>query len=253
MTQQDESKLQLTDAETAWLAGILDGEGCFHRIRGRSRTTGKRYWSPAIALQMTDRGTVERVAELTGRQKVGVRERLEKTGGKHKDVYALTVTGWPALDVMDAIRPWLSERRRAKIDELKAEYLARDPGRGKNGRFTHKNISELHDEQWLRTRYEAGGGLRSIASELGCSSSAVWRGLLRFGIERHGVGSPRKQATQPLADAEWLYERYVDGVATTSEIAAELKCCPQTVVNALRRHEIPVRHAGKRTKEELTT
>ncbi len=43
---------------------------------------------------------------------------------------------------------------------------------------------ELHDEDWLRQRYELEGrSTYTIAAELGCDDATVFRALRRFGIK----------------------------------------------------------------------
>jgi hypothetical protein len=43
---------------------------------------------------------------------------------------------------------------------------------------------ELHDQDWLRQRYELEGrSTYAIAAELGCSDATVSRALRRFGIK----------------------------------------------------------------------
>jgi biotin operon repressor len=235
--------VQRTEAETAWMAGVLEGEGCFHRVQSSRvlRATGERPWAPVVTVQMTDEDVIRRLADVMRCNPDRVKQVKARVG--HKDTWRFTLTGWPAIEVMDACYPWLGARRRARIDELKSAFLARDPGRGPNGRFTQKRIRELHDEEWMRERYDAVGPT-AIARELGCSRESVWRAMIRLGIER-GRG-PRKKATSPLADGEWLYRRYVDERATSSEIGAELGCSAQTVTNALHKHCVPVRTPGMR-------
>ncbi len=95
----------MSDLELAWLAGLLEGEGCFSLHRR----------SPEIRLQMTDRDVVERVALLFGGRRV--------TAGKPRNwgkqtVFTTSTQGDSAVQIMRAIRPHMGERRGARIDEL---------------------------------------------------------------------------------------------------------------------------------------
>lgn len=103
----------MTDAETAWLAGLLEGEGSFMR-RVAANGRGKRYAYPRIQISMMDYDIVARVATV-----FGVRpQRKPKRGNQTRDVWTATVTGSKAAEVMTDLRPWMGERRGAKIDEL---------------------------------------------------------------------------------------------------------------------------------------
>jgi hypothetical protein len=73
---------------------------------------------------MTDRDVVERVAALFG---TSLHEQRRTYGVSRKLTYRAVLTGTRAADLMRALRPLMGERRRAKIDEVLAEYEARVP------------------------------------------------------------------------------------------------------------------------------
>lgn len=52
----------MTEIETAWLAGLLEGEGYFGTIN--SWVSGRCYRYPRIGVNMTDRDVIDRVATL---------------------------------------------------------------------------------------------------------------------------------------------------------------------------------------------
>lgn len=115
-----------SDLDVAWLAGLLEGEGCFwFGDRGRV----------VIRLAMTDLDVVERAAAIMG----GVIEkpRLPKEANR-KIVYACRVSGDDAIAWMTRLRPMMGKRRQAKIDEVMA-YRASRPGKGRwiRPRSTH--------------------------------------------------------------------------------------------------------------------
>lgn len=97
----------MTAAETAWVAGVLEGEGCFDYNRT------PKY--PRIRLEMTDGDVVHRVQALTGGS---IRLPRNRHPSKWKDSVLLTLNGDRAVSVMRAIRPWMGERRQEKIDTL---------------------------------------------------------------------------------------------------------------------------------------
>lgn len=95
-----------------WLAGLLEGEGCFSEMI--SGSSGK-YTTPLISLVMTDKDVVESAnvlfQQLSGRS-IRVNERTLASG---KVAYSLFLTGLPAAKVMQAIYPLMGHRRAEKI------------------------------------------------------------------------------------------------------------------------------------------
>ncbi len=107
----------ISTKDIAWLAGLLEGEGCF-RIRD-GRTT------PLILLGMTDSDVVDRAAALLGSHDLHV---YESPVG-HKTQFRLRVGGRKAAAWMMTIYPLMGERRQAKIRETLATWRSA-PGRG---------------------------------------------------------------------------------------------------------------------------
>ncbi len=105
--------LNIDVASFMWLAGLLEGEGCFTAGAG---------W-PKIALQMTDYDVVARAAKLFG---CGVSTKApEKALTPRKTVYATIISGAAAIDWMRALQPYMGERRQARINEHIAAWFAR--------------------------------------------------------------------------------------------------------------------------------
>lgn len=108
-----------TPEATAWIAGLLEGEGSFlleHRGRGREGT-------PAIDLKMSDRDVVEKAALCMSpynlRVSIDKRSHIPTTnGGRHKDLYRVRVRGYHAILLMERIFPHMGIRRRERIEEL---------------------------------------------------------------------------------------------------------------------------------------
>jgi len=91
----------MSPEELSWLAGIIEGEGCFG--------TFKRHG--LLRVVMTDRDIIERLLAVSG---VGVVSALTKRAAHHRTPYAWTVAR--AENVRDCIlhvSPLLGERRRA--------------------------------------------------------------------------------------------------------------------------------------------
>lgn len=105
----------LTDVESAWLAGLLEGEGCF-RV-AHDRRPGRRP-QLTVALKMSDRDVVARAAEILPGTPRKVRTREDsKKNPKWSDTYECSWTGQAAEDLMVAVLPHMGTRRSAKIRE----------------------------------------------------------------------------------------------------------------------------------------
>ena len=102
-----------------WLAGLLEGEGCF-TTNTPGRTRAQR--TPLIAIGMTDGDIMTEVqltmAELGGRTVKRMSRRLPSG----KRVYTLNLTGLPAVKVMCALLPYMGKRRGAKIRAIIAQW-----------------------------------------------------------------------------------------------------------------------------------
>lgn len=108
----------------AWVAGILEGEGCFY--------LNKKANAPVCRVQvlMSDEDVINKLAETTG---CGSVYRLTKKPNR-KQVWGWTVA--KQLDVHDIllrVKPYMMARRRAKLDEL---------------------LQELHKKEAIKELYE---------------------------------------------------------------------------------------------------
>jgi len=91
--------------EVAWLAGLLEGEGCFGYYRG-----------PTVKLEMTDRDVIERAHPwFSGTVRSYDRRGMQTT-------YTVQVYGQRAIDLMLKVRPYMGARRGAKIDAIVREW-----------------------------------------------------------------------------------------------------------------------------------
>jgi hypothetical protein len=112
----------MTEAETAWLAGLLEGEGSFFMKRQTRRwkphTPAHTYSTPKIKVGSTDLDVIQRVAELWGTRLEFHRRRQDHW----KDQWVVCKAGAPAVEIMRQVLPWMGERRSAKIQEVIAEW-----------------------------------------------------------------------------------------------------------------------------------
>src|SRR4051794_27846892 len=141
---------EITAVELHWLAGLLEGEGSFHK----GPPSNARH--PVLALQMTDEDVVARVAAMWGR-KLG---SWQAPDPRWRRTYMTRIVGAKAVAWMTALRPLMGSRRQTQIDLAVASY---DP----------RPLAVLDD----RTAREAlgmllnGDGVRTVAERFGAS---IW-------------------------------------------------------------------------------
>lgn len=87
-----------------WLAGLLEGEGCFDLHRGKY---------PRVRVGMSDRDVVGRAATL-----FGSKVRLSLKPRPNSAMWHAEISGSKAERVMNEILPYMGARRSAKIAEI---------------------------------------------------------------------------------------------------------------------------------------
>ena len=98
----------INEIKLAWLAGILEGEGCF-----------KMDPRPRIAVAMTDEDIIERVATLFSSSYT--KWNVKTKGGK--SVWQTTIGRRKDLpELLTRLYPYMGKRRQEKIDELFIYY-----------------------------------------------------------------------------------------------------------------------------------
>lgn len=103
----------IADANVAWLAGLLEGEGSFTLSHPNSPDRRPQL---RVALKMKDKDVVERAAALfpSGSAVIAAPDSRENKS----DCWAKSWNGADAAFVMDCILPYMGQRRSAKIREL---------------------------------------------------------------------------------------------------------------------------------------
>lgn len=94
----------MSPEDRLWLAGLLEGEGCFDLHRGKY---------PRVRVGMTDRDVVGRVATL-----FGSKVRLSLKARPNAAMWHAEVSGTKAARVMREVLPHMGARRSAKIAEI---------------------------------------------------------------------------------------------------------------------------------------
>jgi hypothetical protein len=97
-----------------WLAGLIEGEGCFHldTIRGTP--------VPTIRVKMTDLDVVNRAAAIlrSGLKSPGVYSYPDKSCLGTKQAWSARLGGYRAAGWMMTLYPLMGERRQRKIREI---------------------------------------------------------------------------------------------------------------------------------------
>lgn len=96
--------LPLTTEQAAWLAGLLDGEGCFDLTRN----------SPRVRVKMSDHDVILRAADLMNARVHVEPPRLSH----HKPCMVAQVHGDTAVAVLRSILPYLGARRTEKATAI---------------------------------------------------------------------------------------------------------------------------------------
>lgn len=103
--------------DAAWLAGLLDGEGCFDAPAGR----------PRLRVKMGDLDVILRAADIMGaRVHTEFDDRPTVSGRPRSPMHVAALHGEAALSVMRAVLPWLGSRRSARVADIVAKAKSRD-------------------------------------------------------------------------------------------------------------------------------
>lgn len=111
----------VSNLEVAWAAGLLEGEGCF-----TSHTS-----APYILLDMTDKDVIEKLHSVFPSGNIRG-PYTHKTKPHNKPRWRFDAFGRKAKEIMEIVRPFMGQRRGAKIDELLENYVWVG-GNGKGG------------------------------------------------------------------------------------------------------------------------
>ena len=95
---------KLRDVDAAWLAGIIDGEGCVTLTTERKR---QKFKNPQVCVSNTSLKLLEEIKELTG---VGHIRKKPKRVEHHKQAWSWQIkTGRQVLDLLEQLLPHMRE------------------------------------------------------------------------------------------------------------------------------------------------
>jgi hypothetical protein len=97
------------ECEIAWAGGLFEGEGTITQSEGRLH----------VRVKMTDEGVVLRFAEIARFGEIyGPYNHQGTDGYKRKPYWVWIADEYEALEVLEMLWPWLSERRRGQALRL---------------------------------------------------------------------------------------------------------------------------------------
>ena len=132
-------------SEWEWLAGYLEGEGCFRMSGGRERWLG----SPEVIAVSVDQDVMMRAARIMD---TAVKKRpLPSNHLGSRPLWVVRVYGDRALRVMEHVLPYMGERRSAKIQEVLTLAAQRPGPNGSPGKPRPRNERSAHT-RWHTNR-----------------------------------------------------------------------------------------------------
>lgn len=103
----------LSNNDFHWLVGILEGKGCFYKPLPSSRQRA------VITICSTDEDVIKRVSILFGSS---YWKQISKNL-RHKPKYTTSMSNFRAIKLMTILKPFMSQRRQLKIQEIIDSYV----------------------------------------------------------------------------------------------------------------------------------
>lgn len=137
------------DAEIAWMAGIYEGEGCLVLLK---RAIG----SCQLTIQMCDEDVLQKVLHVAGVGRIDGPYRENIPNRKPRWCFSVSRRD-DLLYLLPLLRPWLGERRRARVDEA-LERLSHGDRRKTNGRKRTSPCGTMAGYKWHRANNQTPCG-----------------------------------------------------------------------------------------------
>jgi hypothetical protein len=114
----------LTIKDIAWVAGLIEGEGCFTFNKG----------TPRLAIDMTDKDVLDKLASFIGGTVNGPYPRKKRNGEPAKDAWELAIYGKHAAGWAMTIYDMMGCRRKLAIEVLVSRWKKNPVTRWGNGK-----------------------------------------------------------------------------------------------------------------------
>lgn len=164
-TAIDDCPVTATEAQTAWMAALYEGEGYVSPPRSRAEGAS----SPLrLRFKMCDRDVLVRFQQYAGGGNLSGPHKPSGLG--KKDTFTLSIQGARAYALLVAFVPWLGLRRREQVCAALTKWESLRPTT--DGRLINKS-----DASEIKRRLAIGGhGIgRVLAREYGISDAMVSR------------------------------------------------------------------------------
>lgn len=147
----------MSEVETAWLAGLFEGEACF--IYAGKRKSGR---AVRIVLAMSDKDVVARAYAIVGSGHFNPdKGKVSRKYPDSKPMYEFSMAAQSdCRELMQRILPFMGQRRSEKLSELIAHI-------------------EAHPNQWNRGEGGKHGGTRRASSGCECDLCEKERARIR--------------------------------------------------------------------------
>jgi hypothetical protein len=138
------------EVDAAWLAGIIDGEGCIHTTYANGKKS-KNHYRCRVEVRNTDPFMIQRITQILANSQIQFFLQFVKYEGKWKDQLVVVVTGYKAIQsLLKMVLPHLTAKQ--KEAQLMAEFinwrLNAHPmigcNNGKNMEVLREKYLELH-------------------------------------------------------------------------------------------------------------
>jgi len=118
----------MSQADAAYLAGLIDGEGTVTLAR-RHRHENRRI---SVSICNTEIALVLAAQRMSG---LGVISQKRRNSAHHAQAYVWAVWGRQALDVLRQVQPWMRSYKAGRAALALSEYIVLTP---RNGKYTAK-------------------------------------------------------------------------------------------------------------------
>lgn len=190
----------ISELDSAWLAGIVDGEGCVHIGKNKKKTIS---YQPRIAVSMTCKKVIDRLVALTGYG--SCRPCRVKEG--RKLIWEWKCVGQQAADILRHIWPHLIvKRQQAALCIELAESLAVNsncPEKGQQGFQTKTQEVIIYEAELFERWQQAQAGENTLYVQPDCFSNIHDHGMIREAIDfRVDSIAEAKMVVQAILDTK---------------------------------------------------
>ena len=114
--------------------------------------------------------------------------------------------------------------------------------------------NKLNNKHWLHDQYIVSKkSPDQLGKELSCSFATVTKYLKKHNIPLRTMNEAQglsKELYNKLNNKDWLYDQYITKEKNTIQLSKELGCCHTTVINYIKRHNIPINYSYSRSYGE---